>query len=56
MMDVYEKPEINNVKYGRHFIHGQFCKVGYIWPRFKNDPLLYGIGIKYDLDETSSIK
>jgi hypothetical protein len=55
MTDVYNKPDIKNVKYGRHFIHGQFCQVGYIWPRFKNDPLLFGTGIRYDLTGTDAV-
>jgi len=49
--DVYQ-PDIKNVKYGRHYYHGQFCQAGYIWPRLKNEPLLYGTGIRYDLTGT----
>lgn len=48
--DVFD-PKANESKYGRQYIHGQYCKVGFMWPRY-NQPLLQGKGIMFDLRYT----
>ena len=43
--------DVSVLKYGRHYHHGQYCKVGFMWPRY-NLPLLDGKGIFYDLSDS----